>query len=227
MIQWQLKSAQSAEPSHRRLSTHRPMTAEDGIAQSASISIRRYSGKDGLHMTAKIKTCKVCDVEFEPRKPLQQVCGLPCAVKHSRQKATIAAEKTFDAETQRRRAKILSRPEHVKAAQTEFNKFIRARDRGLPCISCGATTGQFQAGHYRPASTQSALRFNVLNVNVQCATCNNHRSGNLTGYRIGLIAKIGIELVEWLERDHSPERPDIEELKWIRKHYQQKAKELS
>jgi hypothetical protein len=33
--------------------------------------------------------------------------------------------------------------------------------------------------------------------------------------------------VEWLDRDHDGERPDIEQLKWIKAHYKKQAAELT
>ena len=48
-------------------------------------------------------------------------------------------------------------------AQKVFNAYIRKRDEGLPCISCG--TGQPQhAGHYFSAGHNSKLRFEERNV---------------------------------------------------------------
>ena len=60
--------------------------------------------------------------------------------------------------------------------------------------------------------------------------CNSHKSGNISEYRIGLIKKIGIELVEWLEKDHPRTKAwTVEELQAIRKYYReaQKAMRLS
>ena len=83
-------------------------------------------------------------------------------------------------------------------AQTVFNKWIRIRDSGLPCISCG--TGQVaQAGHYLSQGHHSALRFDELNTNGQCIRCNLFLHGNLIGYRKGLVRKIGEAAVVGLE----------------------------
>jgi len=170
----------------------------------------------------KAKNCRICHSQFFPLSTMSRTCSIPCALTDNAHKKV----KAFDAVTRERKRAIKTRQQWLQEAQKSFNAYIRARDRGLPCISCGALTGQFHAGHYRPTSTQSVLRFNEFNVNAQCATCNNHKSGNLTGYRIGLIGKIGTTLVEWLDLDHKGDRPDIEQLKWIKKHYQQKTKEL-
>jgi hypothetical protein len=90
-----------------------------------------------------------------------------------------------------------------------FNAWIRERDRDgdyFTCISCNRTLriinyehgSNYHAGHYYPG-TESALKFNELNVNGQCDQCNRHKHGNQTGYREGLIKKYGIETVKQLE----------------------------
>ena len=94
-------------------------------------------------------------------------------------------------------------PAQLKAkAQKVFNAYIRKRDEGLPCISCG--TGQPQhAGHYFSAGHNSKLRFDERNVGGQCLRCNYFLHGNQLGYRKGLIKRIGIESVEQLESEAS------------------------
>ena len=87
-------------------------------------------------------------------------------------------------------------------AQKVFNAYIRKRDEGLPCISCG--TGQPQhAGHYFSAGHNSKLRFDERNVAGQCIRCNYFLHGNQTGYRKGLINRIGLCEVERLEQEAS------------------------
>jgi len=83
-------------------------------------------------------------------------------------------------------------------AVSVFNKFIRLRDEGQPCISCGKYK-KLQAGHYYSAGKHENLRFEEDNVNGQCLQCNYYLSGNLLNYREGLIKKIGIERVERLD----------------------------
>lgn len=90
-------------------------------------------------------------------------------------------------------------PAQLKAkAQKVFNAWIRKRDEGFPCISCG--TGKPEhAGHYFSAGHNSKLRFDERNCARQCIRCNYFLHGNQTGYRKGLINRIGIEAVEQLE----------------------------
>ena len=174
-------------------------------------------------MTYKPKKCKICKNTFEPVRFAQIVCGISCAIEHSR----ALTEKKKAKEHKEAKAKLKSRAEYLKETQAVFNKYIRIRDDALPCISCGRQhQGQYHAGHYRTVGAAPELRFNELNVNKQCAPCNNHLSGNLVEYRRGLVAKIGIDKVEWLEGKHEAKKYTIDEIQAIKKEYQQKIKEL-
>jgi hypothetical protein len=98
----------------------------------------------------------------------------------------------------------------LKEAQTAFNAFIRERDKSLPCISCGRFhTGAYDAGHYRSTGAAPSLRFDENNCHRQCVPCNQHKSGNIIEYRIGLIKKVGIKEVERIEGP-------LPEVKWTR-----------
>lgn len=89
-------------------------------------------------------------------------------------------------------------PALLKQAEHIFNAWIRNRDKDLPCISCGSYNGT-DAGHYYAAGHYTALRFNEVNVNLQCKKCNLFLSGNQINYRKGLIAKYGEKKVLMLE----------------------------
>jgi hypothetical protein len=83
----------------------------------------------------------------------------------------------------------------IAIAVRHFHKFIRTRDKDLPCISCGRYT-KLQAGHFYSAGNHPSVRFNEDNVNGQCIQCNHFLSGNLLPYRANLIKKIGQERVD-------------------------------
>jgi hypothetical protein len=114
----------------------------------------------------------------------------------------------------------------LKEAQIIFNQFIRLRDNGLPCISCGQKiNGVKHASHYLSSGGHSAVRFHEDNVWVSCYKCNVMLSGNQIQYRRSLIKKIGVERVEWLEENGSKVKKwTIEELKELIKYYKQKIK---
>ena len=130
-------------------------------------------------------------------------------------------------ETRYKLIHLKSRAMWAKEAQAVVNKFIRLRDADLPCISCGRHhQGQYQAGHYLSVGARPELRFEELNINKQCAPCNNHLSGNIVKYRQGLLEKVGPEVVEYLEGPHAPKFYRIDDFKEIKALYTQKVKEL-
>lgn len=89
-------------------------------------------------------------------------------------------------------------PQLLKKCQIVFNKWIRERDKDLPCISCQNGRVE-QAGHFLSQGHHSILRFNENNTNGQCVRCNHFLSGNLINYRKGLVKKIGEARVQSLE----------------------------
>ena len=115
----------------------------------------------------------------------------------------------------------------TQKAQEAFNRYIRERDRGLPCISCGAFHNKMTAGHYKTLGAYPELRFHPDNCHGQCwYNCNRNRSGNIIEYRKGLVERIGIERVEWLEGKHEAQNYTLEDLREIRGWYTEKLKWL-
>ena len=132
----------------------------------------------------------------------------------------------------KKRDKLKTRCDWIKEAQAAFNRYIRLRDAGKPCICCGrpleggAIGGGFDAGHYRSVGSAPHLRFDERNVHGQTKQCNRYGAGRAVDYRIGLIARIGREAVEELEADQKPRKHTIEDLIEIRNTYRAKAKEI-
>lgn len=180
---------------------------------------------------AKQKKCIICKDLFTPYyNSTQRVCGLECAKEAGERKRIKddAKQKSVDRKNLReQKLKIKPRSKWLAEAQAVFNKYIRLRDAKDPCISCGRYhTGQYHAGHYRTVGANPELRFNEHNCHKQCAPCNSHLSGNLINYRIGLIRKIGLDRVMEIESSHNPLKLTIDEIKEIKRHYQQKCREL-
>jgi hypothetical protein len=83
---------------------------------------------------------------------------------------------------------------------TVFSKYIRERDRDLPCISCSKHHESKQAGHYVPVGNSSVvLWFLEENVNGECPPCNGFDSYHLVPMRKNLIRKYGEEIVDKLD----------------------------
>lgn len=83
-------------------------------------------------------------------------------------------------------------------AGEKFRAFIRKRDEGQPCISCGSRNTS-DASHYYSAGHFPNLEFNEDNCHAACRRCNFFLSGNLIHYRERLIQKIGLARVEALD----------------------------
>lgn len=112
------------------------------------------------------------------------------------------------------------------------HEYIRLRDKGKDCISCGSLyNSSQQAGHFYKAELFSNLRFDENNISGQCMACNLRKEGNESGYRAGLIQRYGIEFVQSLdEKAKDYKRNDFkwdrESLVEIRSYYKEKLKQL-
>ncbi len=120
----------------------------------------------------------------------------------------------------------------MKAVKDVCHRYIRLRDKGKPCISCGTPWhDEFEAGHYYKAELFSTLKYNEDNIHGQCIRCNRPLEGNLSEYSVGLITRIGSERMKVLNELSSQEKKknhkwEREELKKIREYYKLKIKEL-
>ena len=185
----------------------------------------------------KPKVCKVCRCNFIPRRNLlaARVCSPLCAMTYARSEtgkaAKVAAVKD-KRETKVKLEKLKSRGEWTREAQAAFNFFIRTRDQlaGHRCISSGKPLdwngNAVDAGHYRSRGSAPHLRFDERNVHAQSKHDNRYASGNVVGYRAGLIARMGLEAVEALEADQTPRKHSIDDLREIKAEYVAKTKAL-
>ena len=176
------------------------------------------------------RRCKFCKAEFTPSLSMQKVCGFTCAIDLTvaeKKKVQRKGELILRRADKIKREKLKSRSDWAREAQTAFNAWVRARDADRPCISCGRHhNGQYHAGHYLSVGARPELRYEPLNVWKQCSPCNTHLSGNVALYRVSLVQEIGAEKVEWLEGPHEPKKYTVDELKAIKKHCAELAKEL-
>ena len=180
----------------------------------------------------KQRTCKICGTKFIPNPNMfcPPTCNnFDCMVEYSNRH--LKKSKLKEKQKQNKAVKEFRENDKgwlLKLAQQTFNKFIRLRDKDLPCISCGTTNDiQYHCGHYKPAGGYSYLRFDERNCHKQCVKCNNFLSGNLAEYRIALIKKIGIKEVEKLEQPNQLKTWTVEELKEIINTYKDKTKQLN
>jgi hypothetical protein len=174
----------------------------------------------------KLKTCKAkgCRKKFKPVNSFHNSCSLECAIKLTGQqnKEKVAKQRK---DIRKRKEALKPYSWWARKAQKACNKFIRERDKDQPCISCGRNTGcKMNAGHFLSVGSSKAIRYHPFNINIQCEHCNSYKSGNEAEYRIGLIKKIGLENVEWLENNRNGYTPTVEELKKIEAYYKELIK---
>jgi hypothetical protein len=183
----------------------------------------------------KQKTCKSCGKKFKPFSSLQKVCSAGCSISFVQEQERKEARKEWDKETRKRKEKLKTRNEWIKDTQEVFNKYIRLRDKDLPCISCNSnpndkdlmTGSRWDCGHYRSRGSAPELRYEELNCAKQCVKCNRELSGNSIEYRKGLLVRIGKEKLDWLEGPHEPKKYTINELKELKQIYKDKIKSLN
>ncbi len=173
-------------------------------------------------MKVKLRKCKFCQVPFKPTySTVQATCSPRCAIEYSKTVQKAKDNREWQREKKVRKEALLSHSEWLNLFQKVFNTYIRTRDKNSSCISCEATLSnrKFDAGHYRSVGSNPQLRFNEENVWGQCVPCNRDKHGNLIEYRKGLIKKIGVEKVEYLESLNQPAKLSIPEIKDKSKEY--------
>ncbi|HID3222832.1 TPA: recombination protein NinG [Enterobacter cloacae] len=197
------------------------------------------------------RKCKVCGEYFVPK--FHDIRIRWCSPEHGailameeREKEKVKAaakrikeqkeaEKAGRKRRQEKRESLKSKSQWDKEAQSAFNRYIRIRDEGKECVSCGnpllgksnyLTGSAIDASHYRSRGAASHLKFNVFNVHSACTRCNRQLSGNAVEYRIRLIERIGLERVERLESDNEPRRFDIPYLQRVKSIFTRKGRAL-
>lgn len=184
--------------------------------------------------------CKCCGNLFvKTISTTQQVCSLACAIKLGKQQTRQKREKMSKAKRLEIRKRMTALKEMNKShcqliseAQSAVNKYVRVRDKLKSCISCGMPLvgeklgGGFDAGHYRSRGAAPHLRFYTLNIHGQCKRCNRWLGGNYHEYRAGLVERLGLEKVKLIESDNRSRHYSDDDLRRIKKIFNQKARKL-
>ncbi|HTH10784.1 MAG TPA: recombination protein NinG [Acidovorax sp.] len=150
------------------------------------------------------------------------------------------AAKVDKAETRRRLREMRPLRAFIKDAQDAFNQWVRCRDEGLPCISCGELNpielgpgGAWDAGHFLGRGAHPEKRFMEDNCHRQCKVCNAGSAKNPAKaktvhrqYEQELLRRIGPERFEAVNAPLPVHKWTREELVAIRDHYKAKTKEL-
>lgn len=181
---------------------------------------------------AKPKKCKECKTPFIPSRPLQAVCSPVCGLTMARAKREKDEAKAKAAERKADRVKkeaLKSRKQWLDECQAIVNKYVRLRDRDLPCCSCdrpASWDGQFHASHLRSVGAASAVRFHLWNIHKGCSICNNHLSGNIGDYLPRIRARIGNDKVDWLYTQNQLASYDIPYLRRLKAVMSKKVRRL-
>lgn len=168
--------------------------------------------------------CKHCKEKFIPIRFNMKYCiETECLRAFSEE----IKQKTWKETKTRMKTELKTTQDWLKEAQTHFNHFIRLRDNGLWCISCGLPPKKKNAGHYFSSGGHSNVRFDEDNVHLQCEACNTYLSGNLLNYQIGIEKRIGAErLIKLQGKAHLEKRWSVEELKEIIKKYKNLVRDM-
>ena len=184
-------------------------------------------------MATATKRCCGCKDRFKTetmiKLPVGYFCLLQCSIDYATRTQKRSRERQAKTKLKADKERIKTRSQYIKEAQTWFNKFIRLRDKDLPCICCDRPNTndiQWHAGHFLTTGARPEHRFNENNCHKQTSYCNNFLSGNVAEYRKRLIIKIGLEAIEIMEADHVPSKYTIDELKGLISHYKDKCKLL-
>ena len=179
----------------------------------------------------KQKRCPVCLEMYTPKRyglRLARCCdNAGCRLDYAQGVRAKEAEK----EARKQKQDFLDDDKSFQKAKAQkaFNEYIRLRDRDEDCISCDKTKywhGQWHCGHFKTVGARPDLRFNLVNANKQCSTCNNYLSGNLAEYAIKLTEKFGADNVALLNEVAEPKKYTAQDYKEIAEYYKAKVKEL-
>jgi hypothetical protein len=138
------------------------------------------------------------------RLPAGSFCSLQHAVDYGRAKAQKAKEKAQKATHKAQKAQVKAgdiRHQH-KRTQSTVNRLCLLLDQGKPCISCGRPDqgGRMRnASHFKSRGANSFLRYDLRGLHASCVPCNLYQSGNIEGYRRGLLERYGSAIVEYLD----------------------------
>ena len=200
------------------------------------VPLRRSTGEAKTSVPLlKTRKCANCSTPFRPFSSLVKWCGPACGAELGLKR--LGEVKAKQAADERRETRALKEarktiPQLIEEAQSVFNLYIRLRDRGRGCISCGASLrleglgGGHDCGHYRSRGAAGHLRFHEHNAAGQCKRCNRRLGGNVAAFRIGLVRRIGVQRLEELENNNEPMKWTREYLREIHAKYKLLAKEL-
>ena len=169
--------------------------------------------------------CRNCKDKFEPRQFNRKYCTKDECNNLYFEFLKAQALKKWSKEKKVKKENLQTVQSLMKVAQVVFNKWIRQRDKGQPCISCQKPPKKANAGHYFSSGGHKNVTFNEDNVHLQCEYCNTFLHGNLLNYQVEIQKKIGADrLILLHEEAHKTRKFTRDELHEIIKKYKNKLK---
>ena len=150
--------------------------------------------------------CISCKERFKRetmiKKPIGNFCSTDCIIDYAQRKGKKLLEKKAKKEQSLRKRLFYASDlkTRKKAAKLACHRYIKERDKGLPCICCNRPlNGKIDAGHYLESGNNPQIRYDEDNIHSQSVYCNQYQGGNSDDYRGNLIKKIGLKRIERLE----------------------------
>lgn len=175
------------------------------------------------------RKCKNCGNTFQKRQPLQFICTPLCAIEYKSKLDFEHKAKEWKKKKKALKEQLKSRTDYLNELQVIFNKYIRTRDKGKPCISCKGKNKdtKVNAGHFYSVGSYPSLRFNEYNCHLQCEYCNTYLHGNLLEYRPRIIKRIGQEQFNVLfDSKNTILKLTLPEIIDLKEFYKRKIKDL-
>ena len=127
----------------------------------------------------RVMRCKSCRKQCEPFNSLNAFCDADCAISYlNGNTGRKLIEKVKRKKFREKKKEVKGLSHWNRVTQTVVNKYVRLRDRNLPCISCGkwdhelkeaVRKGKWDAGHYKTVGGHRELRFNTKKISTNSA----------------------------------------------------------
>lgn len=179
------------------------------LRASSSIQREAKPAKGPRLVSCKNRDCRA---RFVPDRPSVRHCSPECLavlIQAHVTKQRAARAKAERAADRKKLSGMKTLAERAEPVRKLAQRYAVLRDHDYGCISCdkGAhwTSGKWHGSHFKSVGSNSALQFNLWNINKACDQCNYFMAGNIGPYETRLRQKYGDERVDWL-KNHPRER---------------------
>ena len=187
----------------------------------------------GTLMATATRKCCGCKTRYQQsldtwrQSPVGYFHDNDCQIAYAIRTRDNKRAKVKAAEWKVKKAEVKGLKYWLKVTQPIVNKYARLRDSNKPCISCGkyqhelstsALHGSvWDGGHYRSVGSNCSLRFDLRNINGQCADCNRFKGGRKGDQKARIVERYGQARLDWLDGNHDAKNYTIQHLERMRK----------